>query len=146
MRRWVVLQLAGLDTRPLEPLDEYRKSSQSRQNDDRLHAHSVIVMRIRLDPSQRGRHSPLALIELWLGSPAKESDDVLCHLRGGCGCAISVLDETVVKHTLHRDGSTRKVRVECLCFGNGFASRCISVSSQKSENVVLSECVSAERP
>jgi hypothetical protein len=108
-----------LDDAPLEPLHVEADSAERGENDDGLDT------------------SLLPLVVFGLGSPGKELDNVLGHLRGGSGGSILVFYNTVEKNTGHRDSSTGEVRVVVHALTNFDTSRRVNVTRQKREDVVL---------
>lgn len=82
--RWrLVLETTGLDTCPLDSLDDGREGRQRGEDDDGLHSHS------------------LAVVELWLGCPREERDDLhvciflVCGGKGNRGRSAGSGDEAL---------------------------------------------------
>jgi len=79
----------------------------------------------------------LPVVQLGLGGPGQEADDVLGHLTGGRRGPVLVLDETVVEHSAHGDPTAGEVGVVVHTLGNGDTWWGVDVTGEQRVDVVL---------
>ena len=79
----------------------------------------------------------LPLIRLWLRAPIQKLHHILCLLRDSRRSPIFIIHSTIIQRGRHGNGSSREVWVVVETWHHRFASRCVAVPSQETEEVVL---------